>query len=565
MRYYYSLILVAFATTFYGQDSLKTSRYILHFGFDKTFPPSEMAKLKSIADTLQISNDSFVVVEGHSDPTGPKAYNQLLSERRAQQVRDWLIQHGSVKKDSISAKGFGEKKPLHLNKNAKGRALNRRAEVIIIFKRPSQPKKTFKAPPSAYGDLFKNLRKKQGTIYCIDTQRDTTIITPEGHTVKIPALAFRNSNGSIPETCVNIDILEVMDKSEMFKNRLITLGPNGKVLESVNSVRLETNQVNLVRNITFIIADKKENVKTDVIAYKGEKSKGMVQWNTNTGSNVVVVTDEQIAGYCDCVYKNFAATSGTRAIKPARCPFFFCKMGNAFRKKYKASPDYTKEAIKNKYPKPESDNCKELFPNVPEDLSDKILKIADFGTLDTTLQIKRRELNKVADRRTKTAKKAYLKMLKENQTNNLTDIYRAEAIKNIDSSYAKMNQALADNQGNSFYIWNLAELGWQDLHSDLTGEGSSIIKVNMQPDIDKECMVFFKNNRSLVPLAAQGDHYASPSLPNGKAATILLIQNVQGVPHYFIQDIKLNGNVTLEPVLKPSSITELESLISTLR
>lgn len=546
----------------FSQDTLKTAKYTLHFGFDKTFPPSEMAKLRAIADTLKAANDSMVLVEGHSDATGPKKYNMELSVKRANQVREWLVKNNAIHKDSIKAVGYGETKPAFDNKKAKTRSMNRRAEVIVTFK-SMRKKKAIVLPPTPFGDLFGNIKKKKGTNYCIDTQRDTTITTPDGHLVKIPALAFRLPNGNIPEGCVNLDILELLNKADMFAHR-VTSASNGNLAESINAVRLETGGVSLVKNITFVISENSDNIKTDASALKGDKKGEVVGWSTNTGSSVAVVTDEQVAGYCDCVYKNFAYNASTKSVKEARCPFFFCKIGNAFKKKYKANPEYSKEAVRSKYAKPDTDNCKEAFPNVPDELSDKILSFADFGSLDTTLMLRRRELNKVADRRSKDAKKSFSAMTKEAKTNNLTDIYRAEAVRQIDESNARMNQALAENKGKSFYVWSIAELGWQDLQAPLAGTGAKV-RVNLTPGIDKECLLFVNGERALSNFTAQADHYISPSIGTGNKLTLVVIQNVQGVPHYFTQDINLNGDLTIEPILKEGSVTALETLISTLR
>jgi OOP family OmpA-OmpF porin len=65
------------------------------------------------------------VVEGHTDSTGADAYNQALSERRANAVLKYLVDAG-VPAARLSARGFGESEPVADNDTAEGRAQNRR-------------------------------------------------------------------------------------------------------------------------------------------------------------------------------------------------------------------------------------------------------------------------------------------------------------------------------------------------------------------------------------------------------------------------------------------------------
>jgi len=67
-------------------------------------------------------------VEGHTDNQGNAAANQALSEKRAQAVMGWLVANG-VDSSRLSAKGFGQSKPLADNGTEDGRAKNRRVEL----------------------------------------------------------------------------------------------------------------------------------------------------------------------------------------------------------------------------------------------------------------------------------------------------------------------------------------------------------------------------------------------------------------------------------------------------
>jgi len=108
---------------------------VLHgvkFEFDKS---RLTVKADSLLDLVAISlkrrPDVKVEVVGHCDWVGTEAYNQRLSIRRAEAVRDYLISKG-VQAENLTFTGFGETKPMADNKTAEGRALNRRVELRRI-------------------------------------------------------------------------------------------------------------------------------------------------------------------------------------------------------------------------------------------------------------------------------------------------------------------------------------------------------------------------------------------------------------------------------------------------
>jgi OOP family OmpA-OmpF porin len=102
------------------------------FAFDsaKLTPAAEkeLAQLATEAKSLKQLN--LVLVEGHTDNIGTAAYNQQLSIKRANAVRDALVKNG-VAADKIQAKGYGFEKPVASNKTKEGRAQNRRVEITI--------------------------------------------------------------------------------------------------------------------------------------------------------------------------------------------------------------------------------------------------------------------------------------------------------------------------------------------------------------------------------------------------------------------------------------------------
>ena len=87
---------------------------------------------KQLEDAREmLSRASFIEVIGHTDDVGDDAYNQQLSEQRAESVRNYLIGAG-VDASKMVTRGAGESMPIASNKTDEGRAENRRVEVMVL-------------------------------------------------------------------------------------------------------------------------------------------------------------------------------------------------------------------------------------------------------------------------------------------------------------------------------------------------------------------------------------------------------------------------------------------------
>jgi OOP family OmpA-OmpF porin len=102
------------------------------FDFDKSvIKPDGKAKLDDLVNKLRSINLEVVIAIGHADWIGTDAYNQKLSERRAEAVKAYFVSKG-VETNRVYTEGKGEKQPVADNKTAQGRAQNRRTEIEII-------------------------------------------------------------------------------------------------------------------------------------------------------------------------------------------------------------------------------------------------------------------------------------------------------------------------------------------------------------------------------------------------------------------------------------------------
>lgn len=106
---------------------------LVNFEFDRSeVRPQYFDEIEEVANFMAQYPDVVVELEGHTDSTGTDEYNQGLSERRANAVRDVMINRFNVRASRITARGFGESQPATSNSTREGRAQNRRVITVII-------------------------------------------------------------------------------------------------------------------------------------------------------------------------------------------------------------------------------------------------------------------------------------------------------------------------------------------------------------------------------------------------------------------------------------------------
>ncbi|WP_217473850.1 OmpA family protein [Stutzerimonas stutzeri] len=102
------------------------------FDFDKAKVREESySDIKNLADFMQQYPQTSTTVEGHTDSVGTDQYNQRLSERRAQAVRDVLVNQYGVSGQRVDSVGYGETRPVADNSTEEGRQINRRVEAEV--------------------------------------------------------------------------------------------------------------------------------------------------------------------------------------------------------------------------------------------------------------------------------------------------------------------------------------------------------------------------------------------------------------------------------------------------
>ncbi len=94
-------------------------------------PQESLSQIEELATFLSRYNETIAVIEGHSDSSGDAEYNAVLSQQRAETVRQILVEQFGIDPRRIKAIGYGEDQPIASNSTAEGRFKNRRVTATI--------------------------------------------------------------------------------------------------------------------------------------------------------------------------------------------------------------------------------------------------------------------------------------------------------------------------------------------------------------------------------------------------------------------------------------------------
>ena len=104
---------------------------IIHFSFDSALLSDQAQQiLNSKADYLRVNSDVTVTVEGHCDARGTEAYNIALGEKRAESVKNFLVDLG-ISANRLNTVSYGEERPIAMGQDEASWAKNRRAQFAV--------------------------------------------------------------------------------------------------------------------------------------------------------------------------------------------------------------------------------------------------------------------------------------------------------------------------------------------------------------------------------------------------------------------------------------------------
>jgi OOP family OmpA-OmpF porin len=96
-----------------------------------TIDANSAALMKKVQQGLNLFPGASISVEGHTDANGSDSTNLILSQDRADAVRQYLVSNFGVDPEKVSSVGYGEARPVATNETPAGRTRNRRIDLVI--------------------------------------------------------------------------------------------------------------------------------------------------------------------------------------------------------------------------------------------------------------------------------------------------------------------------------------------------------------------------------------------------------------------------------------------------
>ncbi|MGB1241651.1 MAG: OmpA family protein [Chitinophagales bacterium] len=212
--------------------------------FDKDKAELSIEAQNKLTQTLQsiLNLEKYAVkIEAHTDSDGSATYNRLLSEKRANNVYDFLLLQGMNTQD-LQIVAQGETNPTFSNQSKTGQQKNRRVDVFFVSKTRLQSQAR-KAPPiSSFKDLQRLTTTNSLQSFSINPRQEQYIEARKGTKLTIPPNAFLLENGSeLPSNIrVQIEVQEAISLEDMLLNNLSTMSGD-KMLETAGMVSIEAN------------------------------------------------------------------------------------------------------------------------------------------------------------------------------------------------------------------------------------------------------------------------------------------------------------------------------------
>lgn len=201
----YSLLLIFLVISI----TLKSQDLSFHFNLNSHLL-TEYSKDLLNNNLNELKSCDSILIVGHTDTTGTQLYNDILSNKRAESVKKWLIDNSINTKINIEWKG--EKQVF----NPKNDSLNRRVELFAFYNTINFP-------------------KKEAQKFLIDNSKDTTLIGFEGTVIKISANSIKPKSNANKYTVVLKEYYELSDI--IFDN--LSTRTNSEILETGGMINIE--------------------------------------------------------------------------------------------------------------------------------------------------------------------------------------------------------------------------------------------------------------------------------------------------------------------------------------
>lgn len=483
MKYLFTAVFSLFAIFSFSQE---TVFHNVLFDVDKhNVKKSEQLKLLEFIDGIDSLEILSIELKGHTDSDAGDDYNLKLSERRVATVNTILKDKVEIE-PSISY--FGESKPLNNNQSDLQKEKNRRVEVIVKYK--AAPKVHERNISELYDITCKKLDE-----YCIDPNKDTTLILEQGTIITIKANTFDVRSG-----CVTIKTKEVYKNSEMILENLST-SSNGAQLETGGMIYVEANDGNgrelkAQKSLTFLMPT--TNPQDDMGLFYGDMHDDGVNWrSTNTSMGVLN------SGFWMGCYGGYRI----------RCRFFFCRiwrLGKGIRGIFNESQRRANREFRASIGtfQPTFASSSRYLGNSRYDCDSlqKLLNLYDVNNYNDLVFAMNKEL---------------MDSLGLNTIEELQEELEKQRVRNTEM---EIESGESDAQKVSYYAFNSARLGWMNCDSFTRDKPLISMRTGVARSSSIDAKLVFKRFRSVMPSNNNASQYEFQKIKKGEPVYYIVMK-----------------------------------------
>jgi hypothetical protein len=549
------LLLFCFFT---GWGQTPHTTHIIHFQPGQyKLSPSNAGKLINLLDSVRNNEVLTIEIEGNTDNTGGRGMNHLLSEKRANTVKIFLVKSG-IEESSIIVTARGFDNPIATNKTKKGRQQNRRVEIRFTQSEKALPVLAKEIPDIS--QLY-SLVEPPPQVFCIYADKDTVIRCKQG------TLIYIKANSLIPlsncgTSCIRFNVKEALLTSDMLLNNLTTTSGNA-ILETQGMIYTEAidcngNKLQLQNGKDMVIVMPTDSVNPGAKIFDGKRTEdNMINWIPDSSSVLSNFVLDQAAR---CGHRMCGYVAGVVTCKP--CAFFFCRIGRVGK--------VTRAIFNNRQRQLNKDfrDCqvrlKKLKDSTQGTIPVNLTGVRTRPAVDSKLLPKCQRLEDLFKKYGVDNVEAL--MLAINKP--LLDSFKISTLEQLSDTLNKLNNSRIElsylnnkisYEDYNYYIFNRSQLGWAnvDCFSLLAESQKTSIKIDLVPEKNMDCKLVFRNRRVLLPPTKIDNKYEFRGIPKGEEAYIVAIKYTEGRPLLAIRQINTaRGSYDIE--FKELSLEELQ-------
>ena len=548
-----------------------------HFNLDG----EDSVTLALVADSLPYYAHYKMLIRGNTDADADSIYNIKLSQNRCDAVQQYLMSKGA-NPTNIEVDWYGENKPIAENETETGKQLNRRVDIIIykIVRNTKTPIiDSVYVPTDNITELFAQL-KQEPQQFCINPARDTVLVGDQGTILYLKANTVALPSNA--DTCILICLTEMFRKSDMILNNITTIS-NGKIIESQGMVKVEAKlngeKLDLKKNANYLVMIPTDTIDLGLSVFNGEEAHDMLNWLVNTNAELSNLTPEMLIG-CGGWLCGFNGGCG-------RCKYVFNKPDDFFCRCKRVDEGIAGTFIKNKHIENKKfRKCQRLLRKQERENRrvDRLIKKGKFTPvviIDNT--------NKSLDysySRCESLINLFKKygvdniaalvdainqpMYKKYNVTNMTDLREALKKEEIEKKEAKLREIEFDynNKNISFddlkyYMYDQDRFGWSNLDKFMEIKNPVNLKVNINPGMDTEVRLIFRDTRSIIPATPKGKYYVFENIPEKANCTLMVIKYSNGKAFMEFQNL-LTANEKIDVELQEYSLDALKAKLKEL-